>query len=393
MIREEMKKIWRPGMLLALAILGLVFYTMFLEFYIRHFPNGPYNTAVIEISAQLVQKYGTSISEAEMEEFEQGLPKLRRQADQYVRESEPGKKYGLHTYKQYDAFCRKAAEEASQKGETADQNEHYADAMRMHNYLQGDETDNIEGRLYAASWFVEIYRARQKQGPALDNCSNQKERDHASFFYGTDKRWQNLLPKEVPETTSDYMGYLLIWICLSVCILLSPPPVCDRMNRMRALQYSSRRGRNIYHSQFAAVMLSAFLVTTANATIFLGLFLKNGTAVFFPCKMYSFAVMQLSWPNWTYGVWCLILLIISYLVAFGTAGIVFFLSHKSGNYIIMMLRVVPLGIFLAVFCPKLMGNAFYFNNPLYRFSGIAYAELLAAGVMFLVGMCCSNYFS
>ena len=84
---------------------------------------------------------------------------------------------------------------------------------------------------------------------------------------------------------------------------------------------------------------------------------------------------------------------IGYLVAFGTAGLVFFLSHKSGNYIIMMLRVVPLGIFLAIFCPKLMENALYFNNPLYRFSGIAYVELLVAGVVFLVGMCCSRYFS
>lgn len=68
MIREEMKKIWRPGMLLSLVILGLVFYTMFLEFYIKHFPNGPYNTGVVEISAQLIQKYGTSISEGALSE-------------------------------------------------------------------------------------------------------------------------------------------------------------------------------------------------------------------------------------------------------------------------------------------------------------------------------------
>lgn len=193
-------------MLLSLVILGLVFYTMFLEFYIKHFPNGPYNTGVVEISAQLIQKYGTSISEAEMEEFEQGLPKLRRQADQYVRESEFGKKYGLHTYKQYDAFCRKATEEASQNGETADQNEHYADAMRMHNYLQGDETNNIEGRLYAASWFVEIYQARKEQGADLENCSNQKERDHASFFMERIRNGRTYCPRKYQKRPATIWG-------------------------------------------------------------------------------------------------------------------------------------------------------------------------------------------
>lgn len=64
----------------------------------------------------------------------------------------------------------------------------------------------------------------------------------------------------------------------------------------------------------------------------------------------------------------------------------------AGFFYTMAVYVAPLGIFLAVFCPKLMENAFYFNNPLYRVSGIAYVELLAAGVVFLVGMCCSSYF-
>lgn len=64
-----------------------------------------------------------------------------------------------------------------------------------------------------------------------------------------------------------------------------------------------------------------------------------------------------------------------FLVALGTAGIVFCLAQGSGNYIIMLLRIVPLVTVLALFCPKLMENAFYFGNELYRKSGIPYVEL------------------
>ena len=32
MFREEFRKIWRPGMIFVLIVLGFIYYTMFLEF-------------------------------------------------------------------------------------------------------------------------------------------------------------------------------------------------------------------------------------------------------------------------------------------------------------------------------------------------------------------------
>ncbi len=120
MLWEEMKKIWRPGMVLLLLLLGVVFYTMFLEFYIRHFPNGPYNTRMLEEGKRLVLTYGTNLSQKEMAELEKEISALRSQADRYVRESEIGKKHGLETYEQYDAFMREASQAASAEGVGAD---------------------------------------------------------------------------------------------------------------------------------------------------------------------------------------------------------------------------------------------------------------------------------
>lgn len=387
MLWEEMKKIWRPGMVLLLLLLGVVFYTMFLEFYIRHFPNGPYNTRMLEEGKRLVLTYGTNLSQKEMAELEKEISALRSQADRYVRESEIGKKHGLETYEQYDAFMREASQAASAEGVGADQKKNYKDSMRLRQYLQDEKMHNIEERLYAACWFVETYHAKETYGPQFElTGASTKEQPHAKLFYADDKKWQNILPYEVPLAASAYAGYLLVWICVSVCILLSPLLVRDRMSRMRSLQYSSRRGRGIYRSQLAAVMLSALLVTAGNLAVFGGLFLTRGTAVFFPCRMYSFAVMQLCWPDWTHGAWCLMLVFLCYLMAVGTAGIVFCLAQGSRNYVIMLLRIVPLATALALFCPKLMENAFYFGNKLYQLSGIPYVELWSAGAVFVVGM-------
>ncbi len=391
LIMEEMKKIWRPGIVLALLVLGFVYYTMFLEFYVDYFPNGAQNAGILLAGKELVQNYGTSISAEEMSDFEKTLPALHKEADRSVRESELGKKYNLTTYEQYAAFCQEASREASAQGTSADLNEAYADSMRLRSYLQGEETGNIEGRLYGASWMSEAYRAREAYGAGLEmdgekTYSKQETERIRSAFFGSSQMWQNVLPFEVPQTMGAYAGYLLIFICLSICMLLAPLLVHDRMSRMLPLQYSTRSGRRIYNSQLAAALLTAFLVTTAELAVLGWLLIGHETAVFLPCRMYSFAVMQFCIPNWTYGTWCLALAGLCYLTALGTAGIVFFLSRTCGNYIVMLLRVLPVAVVMAVASPKMMGDAFYFENVLYRMSGVPYIEGMCAGVVFAVGM-------
>lgn len=396
MIREELKKIWRPGVVLALIIIGFVFYTMYLEFYINVFPEnygGPNGRGVLQVSGEWVEKYGTSLSVQEMEKIKEGLPGLELEADRYVREYEAAGKHGLETYAQFEAFMQEAA--AAAAGESAaDQNENYADAMRLNHYLGSGGTGNIAGRRYAARLFADEYdRSLQyalgMEKSAYFDWNTKKEYDHArQAFFGKDNLWQNILPGEVPEAVGIYAGHLLVWICLSICLLLSPLLVHDRLCRMQALQYSSKRGRGIWKSQFAAVMFSAFLLATLNLAIFGGLFAKHGTSVFFPCKMYSF-MAQPCWPDWTHGMWCLVLAGMCYLVSFGTAGAVFFLSQNSANYIIMLLKVLPLFVCLAVLCPNMMEQAFYYGNPLYRRSGMPYIEIVCAAGALAAGLALS----
>ncbi len=387
MFREEFRKIWRPGMIFVLIVLGFIYYTMFLEFYIRYFPNGPHYEGVFYVARQMKETYGTSLSEKEMAEFETGIPLLQKEADRYVENSETGKKYGLKTYEQYAEFRKNVYDGNFGTNEAADLNEIYTDCMIMDNCLQGEDTDNIEGRLYAACLFEAQYHQAEKYGTyQTEEGYSPKELEHArKLFFGPDKKWQNILPEEIPRVTGTYAGLLLVWICLSVCLLLSPLAVHDRMAGMHVLQYSSRHGRKIYKSQFAAVMASAFLLVTANLILFGGIFAVHGTSAFFPCRMYSFMGTQYCWPEWTHGTWCLMLVLNCYLTAAGAAGMVFFLSDRSTNYIGMMLKILPLFVIFAILCPKIMEHAFYFENKLYQFTGIPHIELICAAAVSAAG--------
>ena len=46
----ELRKIWRPGILAAILLLGAVYYWMFPEFYIEYFCNGPASQAQFQLA-------------------------------------------------------------------------------------------------------------------------------------------------------------------------------------------------------------------------------------------------------------------------------------------------------------------------------------------------------
>ena len=47
---QEWKKIWRPGILVALLVLGLAYFYLFSNFYIEYFCNGPTAQAEFDLA-------------------------------------------------------------------------------------------------------------------------------------------------------------------------------------------------------------------------------------------------------------------------------------------------------------------------------------------------------
>lgn len=391
MIREELKKIWRPGILAVLLLLGFVFYTMYLSFYIKYFPNSPQYSGEFQVAEEWVREYGTSLEpEEETEIVNMKLPELEADANRYVAQNELCQKYGLTTFVDFEMFYDEYVN-GVQGDLTEEQQSFYADAQRIQNYLHWEETSNIEGRIRATQNYTEYYE--KWQSGALDMLSNvydedagEREHIHAqNTFIGADAAWRNILPGELPRETSTYFAFLLVWMVLSDFLLISPLLVRDRMRGMRALQWSSRRGRKILNAQFAAVMLSALLLTTLNLLIFGGLFATKGTYVFADCRMFSFMGTMLSWVNWTYGSWCVVLIVLCYLASLSFAALEFFLSQYSANYVAMLLKIIPLFAVAASICYDLILYAFYYSNQISKTIGIPSSETILTAFILILG--------
>lgn len=386
MFMEEMKKIWRPGMFLILIMLGFFFQSMFLDFYLRNFPDRLENPGEFYMGMELVERYGTSLSFEEAEELQTYLLELYTQADAYVKEFSLCEAHNLSSFQDYQTFRRESLE-AVQGLSAANQNSDYADSMIMENFLNGTATHFIEGRIGAAESFLRKYQAIQEGGnQALigNNELSAREADHAQELFFEKDTWQNILISSVPRLSSRFFGSLLIWLCVSVLILLSPLLVRDRMSRMVALQWSSRCGRGIGRIQLRVMMVSAFLLTTGNLLIFGGRFVSKGFLTFLSCRLYSFLSDDFSWPNWSYALYLAALILLCYLVSLGCAFLSFWLSRYSDSYISMLLKLIPVIVLVALLSPNLLGSAFYYSNLFYGLTGCPYVEGIIAGAAFLV---------
>lgn len=61
LLKWELRKIWRPGILAAILLLGAVYYWMFPQFYIEHFCNGPQSEAQFDLPPTGWSRYGPTL--------------------------------------------------------------------------------------------------------------------------------------------------------------------------------------------------------------------------------------------------------------------------------------------------------------------------------------------
>ena len=382
MIKEEIKKIWRPGIIAVLILTGAVFYAMFLNFYVQYFPNGPQMDGLMRTAEQWAEEYGTSLSPDEAAKAKAAYPKLIAEADRYTASNSLFKEHGVNSYDEFKEFYNKAVYSVSgQIG--VDEQKLYSDANIMLNYLQSEETKNIDGRIYALDTYTQMYDSWLSALQAAEY--EKKELFNANKLLSDGVLWQNMLPNEITDTASRYFSNLLVWIIVSVCLLISPLTVRDKMRKMRQLQWSSRHGRKILNTQFKASVLSAIALTTINILLFGPVFLLKIPSVFFDCHMLSFMQGSLPWFNWTLRGWLAVMVLLSYAAGVSAASAAFFLSRYSQNLVAMLLKLIPLIIISAIIAMKLLVNAFYYSSPLYKISGIPGIEAIVPCSALILG--------
>ena len=277
----ELRKIWRPGILAVILLLGAVYYWMFPQFYIEYFCNGPYAEAQFTLASDWVAQYGPTLEQAERAELD---GQLAEELDVFVR--------------QIAAIPEAAAAGLTDHEAVLSFREDYLDGTREN----GGEADmDVEALLYrvygGTSWYrievltdvMETYDTQAERRAQI--VSNRREDGQPETMVrreaelASSEMAHSLLPSSVKHSTQEYGKDLAVWCVLSIVLLLSPTLVRDRLRGTRPLQWASRRGRAILSTQMGTALLSALMLTIVNLTIYAVPFLAQGPLRFAACGL------------------------------------------------------------------------------------------------------------
>ena len=384
LLRWELRKIWRPGILAAILLLGAVYYWMFPQFYIEYFCNGPNAEAQFTLASDWVAQYGPTL---EPEERAQLDGQLAEEIDVFVR--------------QIAAIPEAAAAGLTDYEAVLSFRENYLNGTQEH----GGEADmDVEALLYrvysGTGWYrievlTDVMEAYDTQAERRTQAvSNRREAGQPEAMVrreaelASSEMAHSLLPSSVKHSTQEYGKDLAVWCVLSIVLLLSPTLVRDRLRGTRPLQWASRRGRAILSTQMGTALLSALMLTIMNLTIYAVPFLAQGPLRFAACGLDGIWEWGTPWFDWSYGTYLLVLVGLLLALSLGATGLTVFLSQYSGSYIAMLLKAVPLFVAVgAVLGTWLLDMPFTFRNlgngAVWLPRGI---EAVTAGVLLALGL-------
>ena len=316
LLKWELRKIWRPGILAAILLLGAVYYWMFPQFYIEHFCNGPQSEAQFDLASDWVERYGPTLEPEERAELDEQMAGEITAFDTQITAIPEAAAAGLTDYKSFLSF----------RGD-------YLNGIRN---TDGQADMDVEALLYrvygGTNWYriealadtLETYDTQEDHRALIVSNRQQLAQPEAMVRreaeLASSDMTHSLLPSSVKYSTQEYGKDLAVWCVLSIVLLLSPTLVRDRLRNTRPMQWASRRGRPVLNVQMGAALLSALVLAVVNITVYVIPFLAQGPLQFAACGLDGIWEWGTPWFDWTYGTYLLVL-----------AGLILALSRRSNS--------------------------------------------------------------
>jgi len=379
LLKWELKKIWRPGLLLAIVLIGLVFYDARPGFYLEYFWDASDREgAQTQLSAGWLEAYGTTIEPEERAQLDGQLEELEAEFAVQVAQIPGAAEAGITDYESYLTW-----DTAHQTGLTEEEHqlgfavyaktnlamvEELIEFMENYDTLAAGETPEV--------WGGEVGEYSPAHQPSIRRVETVRTEGVFGF-----------LPIAAIDSADNFFHYFAIWCVFSAVLLISPTLVRDALRRTRAMQWTSRRGRGVLNAQMGAALLSGALLTLLNCAIYLGPFLATGALRFWNCSLVSVWNAEFSWFDCTYGQYLLILLGLTFLLTLAASGFTVVLSQFSASYVAMLLKAIPL---IFVLCwgvvPWIMAGAGLFSGRPVRLTGLPGTEFICAVLTVLLAL-------
>lgn len=383
LLRWELKKIWRPGLLLAITLIGVVFYNVRPGFYLKYFNTGDsWGAAQVQLSYGWLETYGNAIEPEERPGLDAQLAELEGEFARQAAQIPSAAEAGVTDYESYVAWVEAYnsgtwSDEANALDREIYSNTNWVMLSSLVEFME--EYDFLNGGGSVVDWGGDI----GEDSPAHQASVRRIQEAEAEGVYG-------FLPSMVKDSTNNFFHYFAIWCTFSGVLLISPTLVRDGLRRTRAMQWTSRRGRRVLYTQMGAALLSGLLLTLLNCAVYLGPFLSTGALKFQDCSMVSVWRWDYPWFDWSYGQYLLALLGLTFALTLAACGFTVVLSQFSGSYVAMLLKAIPLIVALCWgIVPWTMAGAGLFSSRIVRLTGLPGTEF-ACGVLAVLaalGLC------
>ena len=225
LLKWELRKIWRPGILAAILVLGAVYYWMFPQFYIEHFTNGPQSQAQFALASGWVERYGPALEPEERAELDGQLTEEIAAFNTQIAAIPEAAAAGLTNY---EAFCQFLEE-------------YHSDTAASDGEADMDREALVQRVYSGTNWYringiqntMELYDT-QEEYSSMEISDRRAEGQPEAIVRRAEQlaqpeRAHSLLPFSVKDSTREYSKDLAVWCALSVVLLLSPTLVRDRL--------------------------------------------------------------------------------------------------------------------------------------------------------------------
>ena len=120
LLKWEMKKIWQPGLLLAIALIGVVFYQVRTGFYLEYFNTGDsWGAAQVQLAYGWLETYGNAIEPEERPGLDAQLAEMKAEFARQVAQIPGAAEAGITDYASYAAWAEAQQRRLVRRGKCA----------------------------------------------------------------------------------------------------------------------------------------------------------------------------------------------------------------------------------------------------------------------------------
>ncbi len=389
---HELKKIWRPSVLLVVLFLSSMCFYLFGTYFMGYLDkdkslNG---WTELEVLSQLYEEYGPTLEPEERLDAEKYLGGYFSAMDPFIVGNATYSALGIDNGEDLWNF-RNQREKFEKIGEEslsfAEIESELTSPFYFGEYLEA--TDYAMWRLQSLDLYVfSQYDDHEYdiKNAVVRNLSTQEQKTFDKYVQT--KAYRSIFWRGILEGTTQYFATITAIILLGVFMFLAPYPSRDNMNGMKAMQWSSKVGRKMIGIQFGAVVFSGAIFALLEFAILIGIFLKtNDFSMFYHQPIYTiFGHSPIPWINMSYMQYLLVLSGLAFLFVLCGIALIFFLSIRSFDYISMLLKTLPALVALGVISCYSLLFPFTFENALYLFTELPGTELVICLLLLVLGL-------